>query len=296
MTRRMPPLSALRAFEAAARLGGAKQAAQELSVTPAAISHQIRRLEDDLGQALFVRRPRQLRVTPLGQELQRELGEAFGAIADAVRRARAPDRRSLTLSVTPAVASRWLVPHLALLRQSCPDLDLRLHVSHEPVSLDGVEADAAIRYGNGRWPGLTATKLFENVFAPVCSPALALRDPQALSNVPLLHFAPPGSVSAPVDWPAWQRAARIPGLDAGAGSVFSDETHVISAALAGQGVGLMSLSLVADELRAGSLVQPFGPTLPALPFHLVYADSRKDDCWLDTLRNWILGLPPLAAP
>ncbi|MDH5823660.1 LysR substrate-binding domain-containing protein [Luteimonas sp. RD2P54] len=293
---RLPSLSALRAFEATARLGSAKRAAMELSVTPAAISHQLRQLEAELGQPLFVRRPRQLLVTPQGRELQRALTGAFAAIVAAADRVRAPQRRSLTLSATPAVASRWLVPRLPQLREACPGLDLRIHVSHEPVALDGVEADLAIRYGGGQWPGLRASKLFDNVFAPVCSPRLQLRDPGQLSRQTLLHFAPPGARSAPVDWTAWQRRARVPGLDPGKGPVFSDETHAISAALAGQGVALMSLALVADELRAGSLMRPFGPELQAEPFHLVHPEDEGGDCWMATLREWILNLPPLALP
>lgn len=290
MSRRLPSLSALRAFEAAARLGSAKRAANELSVTPAAISHQIRHLEEELRLALFVRRPRQLLLTAQGQELQRGLTDAFGAMAVAVERVRAPQRRSLTLSTTPAVAARWLVPRLPELREACPGLDLRIHVSHEPVALDGVEADLAIRYGSGHWPGLQAYELFDNVFAPVCSPRLALHEAHELSSHTLLHFAPPGARSAPIDWPAWQRRAQVSGLDTDAGPVFSDETHTISAALAGQGVALMSLALVADELRAGSLVQPFGPQMPAEPFHLVHPEQQAPDCWLTTLRDWILSL------
>lgn len=296
MSRRLPSLYALRAFEAVVRLGSAKRAAEELSVTPAAISHQLRQLEDGIGQALLVRRPRQLLPTPQGQELQRALGDAFATITTAVDRVRTPQRRSLTLSATPAVASRWLLPRLPTLREACPDLDLRIHVSHEPVALDGVEADAAIRYGSGRWPGLVSCKLFDNVFAPVCSPMLGLREPRELSRHTLLHFAPPRGRSAPVDWVVWQRRARVAGLDAAAGPVFSDETHAMSAALAGQGVALMSLALVADELQAGSLVHPFGPELQAEPFHLVYPDERHEDCWFGSLREWVLGLPPLTLP
>jgi LysR family glycine cleavage system transcriptional activator len=296
MGRRLPSLSALRAFEAAARLGSAKDAAAELSVTPAAISHQIRQLEEELGQPLFVRRPRQLLSTAHGRELQRALTEAFGSMAAAVERVRTPQRRSLTLSATPAVASRWLVPRLPQLREACPGLDLRIHVSHEPVALDGIEADVAIRYGSGRWPGLTAYPLFDNVFAPVCSPMLGLRDPGELPRCTLLHFAPPGARSAPVDWPAWQLRANVPALDASVGPVFSDETHAISAALAGHGIALMSLALVADELHVGSLVRPFGPELQAEPFHLVHPEERRDDCWLATLRDWVLNLPPLTHP
>ena len=193
----MPSLSSLRAFEAVARLGSAKRAAEELSVTPAAISHQVRQLEDTLELELFVRRPRRLLITPPGAELQRALTDAFVSIAEAVERVRTPQRRSLTLSATPAVASRWLVPRLPRLREACADLDLRIHVSHEPTALDGIEADAAVRYGHGRWPGLVSYKLFDNVFAPVCSPLLKLEDPRELPRHTLLHFAPPGARNAP---------------------------------------------------------------------------------------------------
>lgn len=296
MSRRLPPLSALRAFESAARLSSAKQAAAELSVTPAAISHQVRQLEDQLGVALFVRRPRQLVLTAQGRELCETLSSAFGAMAATVERLRAPQRRHLTLSTTPAVASRWLVPRLARLKQASPGLDLRIHVSHEPVALDGVTADLAIRYGSGQWPGLVSVKLFDNVFAPVCSPLLKLRHRHDLARHTLLHFQPPGSISAPVDWAAWQARARVVGLAVGAGLQFSDETHAISATLGGHGVALMSLALVADELESGSLVQPFGPTLPAASFHVVYPESRRDDAGLIAVRDWVLGLPLLARP
>ena len=185
------------------------------------------------------------------------------------------------------MASRWLLPRLPELHEARSGLDLRIHVSHEPV---------AIRYGSGHWPGLLAYKLFDNVFAPVCSPMLGLHAPGELPAHTLLHFAPPRGRSAPVDWPAWQRRARVAGLDAGAGPVFSDETHAASAALAGQGVALMSLALVADELRAGSLVHPFGPELQAEPFHLVYSEERHEDCWFAALREWVLDLPPLESP
>jgi len=290
MSRRLPSLSALRAFEAAARLGSAKDAAAELSVTPTAISHQIRNLETQLGFALFVRRPRQLDPTSEGRALQRTLAEAFGDIAATVERLRAPTRRALTLSATPAIASRWLVPRMYLLTDACPDIDLHLHVSHAPVALDGSGADLAIRYGSGQWPGLVAHRLFDNAFAPVCSPKLRLKRAADLHAHTLLHFAPAGSISAPVDWPRWHRLAGLPEDGAAAGPVFSDETHVITAALGGQGVALMSLPLVREELAGGALVQPFGPAMDAAAFHLVYPERRADDPWVTEVRDWILGL------
>ena len=228
----LPSLSALRAFEAAARHESAKQAAEELNVTATAISHQIRSLEESLGVALFLRKPRQLELTAQGRELQQTLETAFDSISATVDRLSAgPCRQAITLSTTPAIAVRWLVPWVCLL--------------HEPVALDGVTADIAIRYGDGRWPGLVAEKLIDNTFVPICSPLLGLRDAADLPNHPLIHFHARGAASAPIHWAAWQKLAKVPGLDVSAGLVFSDETHAISAAIGAQGRAAPVVSAVA---------------------------------------------------
>lgn len=290
----LPPLASLRAFEAAARHCSAKLAANELSVTPTAISHQVRQLEESLGVALFIRQPRQLVLTPQGRELQAVLSESFGAMAHAVARLRAPPaRQAITLSATPAVAARWLLPRVSTLRALHPKLDLRIHASHDAVALDGVTADIAIRYGRGQWPGMVAEKLFDNVFAPACSPTLKLRRRADLTRHTLLHFSAPHSKSPPGTWFEWQQQAQVPGLDVSAGPVFSDETHTVSAALQGQGVALMSLALIADELRAGNLVQPFGPELPGLPFFLVCQEGRRSEPAVAAVFEWVRGLQPL---
>lgn len=290
--RRLPSLSALRAFEAAARHQSAKLAAGELSVTPTAISHQLRQLEASLGVALFLRRPRRLELTAQGRELKGVLQNAFDSIDEAVTRLRAaPLRQAVTLSTTPAVAVRWLLPWVCLLRDRHPQLDLRLHASHETVPMDGVTADMGIRYGDGHWPGLVAEKLFDNVFVPACSPDLNLHAPADLARHTLIHFEPPPVASLPKDWAAWQQLAQVPGLDTGPGLRFSDETHAISAALGGQGVALMSRQLIADELESGRLVQPFGPEMEGKPFHLVYPESRRDDPAIIAVRDWVLTLP-----
>ncbi|MDR5905580.1 transcriptional regulator GcvA [Franzmannia qiaohouensis] len=287
MPRRLPPLSALRAFEAAARHLSAKRAAEELSVTPTAISHQIRQLEENLGVALFVRRPRQLILTAQGQALLGVLSDSFDAIAETVTKLRRPPaRQAVTLSTTPAVAARWLLPWVCLLRDAHPQIDLSIQVSHQAVDLDGIVADMAIRYGEGHWPGLAAEKLFDNVFIPACSPALNLREPSELVRHTLLHFSSP----APLDWAAWQRQVQVPGLDVSAGLMFSDETHGISAALDGQGIALMSRHLIAEELRSGRLVQPFGPEITVSPFHLVYPPERLEEPAIAAVREWIVGL------
>ncbi|MDI1273278.1 LysR substrate-binding domain-containing protein [Polaromonas sp.] len=292
--RDLPPLSALRAFEAAARHRSAKRAADELSVTPTAISHQLRSLEDWLAVPLFIRKPRQLELTAAGRELLGEIGSAFDVMTGAVARLRAVSRRRhVTLSTTPAVASRWLLPHVGRLREQHPELDLHIHVTHEPVPLDGHSADIAIRYGSGRWPGLVAHKLFDNHFVPACSPALKLKRAQDLPRHGLLHFLSCHARSAPIGWAEWQKLAQVRGLDPCVGPVFSDETHTVSAALAGQGVALMSRALIADELRQGSLVCPFGPELVGEPFHLVYPEAQRNHAAIGAVRQWVLQLLPL---
>lgn len=289
--RRLPSLSALRAFEAAARHQSAKLAAGELSVTPTAISHQLRQLEASLGVSLFVRKPRRLELTAAGRELRAVLQSAFDSIEDAVSRLRAaPLRQAVTLSTTPAVAVRWLLPWVCMLRDHHPQLDLRLHATHETVPMDGVTADMGIRYGDGHWPGLVAEKLFENVFVPTCSPQLGLREPTDLIGQTLIHFEPQQVTRFPMGWAEWQRLAQVTGLETGAGLRFSDETHAISAALDGQGVALMSRHLIADELERGRLVQPFGPDLDGKPFYLVYPESRRDDPPIRAVRDWVLAL------
>lgn len=291
-TRRLPSLSALRAFEAAARHESAKQAASELSVTATAISHQIRGLEEALGLALFVRKPRQLQLTAEGRELQQVLEKAFDSISDTIGRLRTlPTRRPVTLSTTPVVAARWLLPWIYLLRESHPDIDLRLHASHDPVTLDGVTVDLAVRHGSGRWPGLVAEKLFDTSMIPVCSPHLGLNCAQDLPNHTLIHFLLQGIPSTPMDWVGWQKVAQVPGLDVTAGLAFSDESHAISAAIAGQGVALMTRQLIEDELAEGRLVQPFGPELEDRPFFLVYPQSRRNDPVVLAIRDWVMKLP-----
>lgn len=295
--RRLPSLAALRAFEAAARHLSAKRAAEELSVSATAISHQVRQLEETLGVTLFVRKPRQLLLTREGEALQPVLSEALDNMAAAVARLRAPAaRQAITLSATPAVAMRWLLPWVCVLREQHPTLDLSIHATHEPVSLDGVTTDMAIRYGSGHWPSLQAEKLFDNVFVPVCSPALGVKGYEDLARVPLIHFAPRNGQSAPAGWGEWLRLshddlpATLAQIDSSAGLAFSDETHVIAAALGGQGVALMSQALVADELASGRLVQPFGPEVRGEAFYLVYPERRAEDASIQAIRGWVMWL------
>ena len=286
--RKLPPLSALRAFEAAARHLSFKRAAAELGVTPTAISHQVRLLEETLGVRLFERRTRQVVTTATGQRLYPVLRDGFDSFARAVEAiAAAPPRRTLTLSATRAFTARWLVPRVAALQEAFPGLDLRLHASDEPADLHAGAADVAIRYGRGPYPGLVAEPLFATRFAPVCSPRLGLLRPQQLRRTPLLHFEWRLREADTPTWRRWLERAGVSGVDPERGTRFSDEGHALQAALAGHGVALMSLLLVAEDLESGTLVQPFGPVLEGHPYHLVYPEAAQARAEVHALGRWL---------
>lgn len=295
MTRRLPPLAALRAFEAAARHLSFRLAAEELSVTPTAVSHQIRQLESLLGIALFERQARSVVLTPEGRLLFPALREGFDLMTAALAPLMGPKRRRiLTVSATPAFVARLLVPRLAEFQAAHPELDLRLHASTQPVDFATQQIDAAIRYGQGPYRGLRHEPLLRTGFAPMCSPALKLRKPADLARHPLLHFQWQPTFREPPDWTAWRRAAGLRNLDVGRGITFTDETHAIDAAIAGQGVGLLNTALVADALARGTLVMPFGPTLEGLHYQLVYPPAAEGDSALAALREWLHGIEPSA--
>ncbi|KRA81895.1 LysR family transcriptional regulator [Lysobacter sp. Root667] len=288
--RRLPPLGALRAFEAAARLASFKRAADELAVTPTAISHQIRLLEDQLGVRLFERRTRQVALTADAAQLYPVLREGFDAFAAAVaaiaaRRA----RRAITLSATVSFTAKWLVPRVAAFRAAYPDFDLRLHASDDPVDLHAGVADAAIRYGHGPYPGLICLPLIDDVFAPVCSPRLGVRVPADLRSQPLLHVEWRHPAARTPSWRGWCERADLRGVEVDAGLRYTDDSHAIQAAIAGQGVALLSLALVADDLASGLLVQPFGPSLEGYRHNLVYPDGGPPGAEVAALRDWLLA-------
>lgn len=288
--RKLPPLSALRAFEAAARRMSFKDAAGELNVTPTAISHQVRLLEEFLDTKLFERQTRQVRLTAGGRML-------FPAVCDgldnmeravlAVRRAR--NTPVATLSSTVAFMAKRLAPRAGAFRTAHPDWTLRLDASNEIADLDG-ETDAAIRYGMGHYPGLIVEPLFRDRFAPVCSPHLALSTVEELKNAHLVHFAwgngARDSRYAPL-WRDWFERAGLTGIDADAGLSFTDEIHAVQATIAGQGVGLLSLTLVAEELASGALVQPFALSLESFRYDLVYSARAAERPATMLLKQWI---------
>jgi LysR family glycine cleavage system transcriptional activator len=261
-------------------------------VTPSAISHQVRALEDTLGQPLFRRLTRQLALTPAGQRLFDDLRAGFDALEAGIERLRKPAAlQAVTLTTNTAFAARWVLPRMAGFRKACPGIELRLHASDTLVDLARGDADIAVRSGSGHWPGLAVSELMAEQYAPLCSPMLGLKRASDLPKHQLIHADWQPGASAPATWPRWFREAgfappRGRAMKA-AGLSFSDETHAILAALAGHGVALLSLTLAAEELRSGALVQPFGPTLDTGSYFLAVASGREDEPAIRSVWKWI---------
>ncbi|ATU91663.1 LysR substrate-binding domain-containing protein [Phyllobacterium zundukense] len=296
----IPPLTALRAFEATARLSSFKAAAAELFVTPTAISHQIRQLEEYLGVRVLDRTPRNVSLTPKGKELYEATVSGFGEIRRSVARLREVENsKALTLSATTAFLSHWLVPRLAEIRRILPELDLHLHASETIVKLHPGEIDMAIRYGKGPFAGVEATPLKIDTFAPVCSPRLDITDLEDIRRVELIHV---DGRTAPLplpDWPRWCSEAAISGVNTTVGLRFSNSMHAMQAAIAGQGVAIVSLVLATDALASGLLVQPFRQTLSGDIYHFACAPGIGTRTDIETLREWFrqeLNVPPLLGP
>lgn len=271
--RRLPPLSQLRAFEAAARHRSFKLAAQELSVTAAAISHQIRQLEAGLGQPLFERHTRRVELTAIARSLYPVLRESFDAIAEAFAALEPARAQAVTLAVTPAFASHWLLPRLPQFQQRHPHLELRILASPSTVDLNAGGADLAVRYGGSTEAGLESLELAADRFLPVASPRLKLRTPADLAAHRLIHFDWHRPAADRPTWPRWLKQAGLRHADARGGLRFSEESHAIQAAIAGQGVALLSRTLVEDDIARGMLVAPFGPELDAPAWRLL---RRRD--------------------
>jgi LysR family glycine cleavage system transcriptional activator len=290
VSRRLPPLAALRAFEAAARHLSFKLAAAELGVTPTAVSHQIRQLEAMLELALFERQTRKVVLTAAGAALYPTLRQAFDAMAETLAGlCEKPARQVATLSATVAFTARLLVPRAAGFPARHAGWDLRLHASDDAVDLGAGAADAAIRYGPGRYPGLVSIPLLGDHFAPVCSPHLGIRRVSDLKRTPLIHFewGPHASKVSVPSWRGWCAVSGARGIDPDSGITFNDENSAIQAAIAGQGVALLSVALVAAELESGALVQPFGPVLKGLRYDLVYLVGAEKRPAVVALRDWV---------
>jgi len=278
--RRLPPLNALRAFEAAARHLNFSRAADELSVTPGAVSQQIQNLEDYVGVALFKRTPKGLLLTDPAQIALPALREAFDRLAEAASMLTAAvDGRRLTVSVAPSFAAKWLVPRLGQFETLHPQVDVWISAGMELVDFNNGEIDIAIRYGAGRYPGLEVVRLMQETVIPVVSPALLetqpLNDPADLSGHILLHDGSPDADESCPDWTMWLAARGVRGVDGTRGPRFNQSSLVIEAAVGGRGVALAKRALAQADLDAGRLVSPFQITTAVdFAYYLVHPKPK----------------------
>ncbi|MFZ3003251.1 MAG: LysR substrate-binding domain-containing protein [Undibacterium umbellatum] len=286
--RRLPSLSALRAFEAAARHGSFKQAANELAVTPTAISHQIRLLEEYTGLCLFERQVRKVILTDAGVELYPVLRDGFNAFEAVLQQLGKPlARRRVIISTTNAFMARWLAPRVTGFQKLHPEIDLELHASDQAVDLGADVADVAIRYGRGPYPGMVVEELFTDCFAPVSSPQLGPIGLADMNQLSLIDFKWTHEHPLNPTWKNWFAAAGLPWKARQGQLLFSDEGHAIQATLAGQGIALLSLELVADDIAAGRLTQPFGPSIPGHTYHLVRSAGHVPAPHVDSALAWL---------
>lgn len=289
MERRLPPLNALHAFEAAARHQSFSRAARELHVTHAAVSHQIRALEDWLGVPLFERTARSVRLNERGRAYLPLVRGIFDQLhAGTATLLRAARNESLVVTAPHAFAVRWLAPRLGRLWSTHPDLDLRLKEISWVDEVDFTGSDAAVRIGEGNWPGLEAVRLMPGTLTPMCSPQLVAGSPPIEHAADLLRFKLL-HLHDPDRWRQWFRRAGIDGANVDQGAVLDDANFIYSAALAGQGIGLLHTALTRKELAAGLLVRPFeiGPQ-DDLGYYLVYPHGSASDHRIARFRDWLL--------
>ena len=281
MGRSLPPLNSLRAFEVAARHMSISRAASELHVTPAAISHQIRLLEDHVGLPLFVRNGRGLALTDAGNAGLRELREGFSRLSAAMDAIDSLGEAGvLSVSVAPSFASKWLLPRLELFQSAHPEIDVHVSASMQLSDFmkDGI--DLAIRYGAGRYSDLSVERLLTESVVPVCSPEYLMQHgpfyvPSDLTEATLLHDDSPDNDPSCPNWEMWLSAAGAPNIDSARGPRFNQSSLVIEAAALGRGVALAKTALAARDLRQGRLVQPFSSAVKVDFAYYVVAPRAK---------------------
>lgn len=285
------PLNALRTFEAAARHQSFLKAADELAVTPGAVSRQIKALETELGLRLFERFNRAVRLTPAGERLAEGVGRGLEAMQAAVAEAQGARAGPLTVSVMHSLAARWLVPRVHDFQQRYPDTQVMIAASDLPADLVRDRIDIAIRYGAGPYPGYAVTPLITTKMFPVCSPRLletqSLKEPRDLAHALLL--ADVNVTPIETTWRHWLEAAGVPEIDATRGLQFSNTYLAIEAALAGRGVALAQEAMVVDELAAGRLVRLFDLAISGALNHWILTLPEKAELpAIRRFRTWLL--------
>lgn len=288
----------MRTLEAAARHLNFTRAADELGLTPAAVSHQIKEIEDQLGLVLFTRTSRTIRLTEAGTVLFEASTDALDLLGRAVSRAQKLTRGTALLKVTldAQFASKWLMRRVDDFRKHHPNIELRFDIAYEVRDFELDDIDVGIRFGAGKYPGLRAHRLFDNILIPVCSPSLLtsgppLREPRDLFNHTLAHIEWSRQGVTWPNWRMWMAAAGVHDFDDSRTVVFGNSTDAVQAALDGNAVALADFAMVANDLSQGRLVQPFELGLrvaPEFAYFLVYPESAGDDPRIVAFREWIL--------
>ena len=299
MNRQMPGTRALTTFEAAARHLNFTRAADEVGLTPAAVSYQIKEIEDQLGIVLFHRTSRTIRLTPAGRLLFEAATDALETLRQALGKARKLSRGEQMLRVTadPVFGGKWLLPRVENFRKANPDIELRFDVSSRLRDFEVDDVDVGVRFGLGKYPGLTTVRLFDNMIVPVCSPTLLrtarpLQKPADLAHHTLahIHWSQPGLVWP--NWSMWMAAAGVDDFDDSRCVVFYESSQVIQAALAGSAVGLVDFAMVAQDLSEGRLVRPFELGIkvpPEFGYFLVYPEASAADPRIVAFHEWIVA-------
>ncbi|WYL54165.1 transcriptional regulator GcvA [Aminobacter sp. P9b] len=298
MMRFVPGTRALRTLEAAGRHLNFTRAADELGLTPAAVSHQIKEIEDQLGVVLFTRTSRSIRLTEAGAALCDASADALDTLNRAVSRARKLTRGTALLKVTldAQFASKWLMRRVDGFRKLHPDIELRFDISYDVRDFDLDDVDVGIRFGTGKYPGLVADRLFDNMIIPVCSPALLasgppLRVPRDLFNHTLVHIEWSQQGVTWPNWRMWMAAAGVDDFDDSRSIVFTTSSDAVQAAIDGSVVALADFAMVANDLSEGRLVRPFDLGIRVsreFAYFLVYPKGVADDPRIAAFRQWIL--------
>jgi LysR family glycine cleavage system transcriptional activator len=291
MSRRLPPLNALKAFEAAARHLSFTKAAEELFVTQAAVSHQIKILEEHLGLKLFLRKNRSLLLTEEGQGYFLDIKEIFSQLIDSTEKLLARGAKgSITVSLTPSFAIQWLVPRLSQFNELHPEIDVRIKAQdHDENSLTD-DVDVAIYYGRGHWSGVQTHKLHTEYLVPLCSPLLLngprpLDQPSDLEHHTLLHDMTRRA------WKAWTKTAGVRNVQVNQGPIFSHSSMVLQAAVHGQGVALGNSVLAKPDIDAGRLIVPFNHSLESKnAYYLVLREAQSELGKIVSFKNWMLSM------
>lgn len=290
MTRRLPAFAALRAFEAAAQEFSFRRAAEKLSLTESAVSHQIKRLEADLGVQLFRRLNRGLELTREGQTYLKPVRDALDQLAEAtvqVRQRR--DEGPLTVSLMGSFAVHWLIPRLRAFQDAHPTIEVRLVTSCELVNFAEEDVDAAIRYGCGEWPGLRADRIIAERFFPVCSPSLATDGPPLAQPADLAKHSLLQNAGEPDAWRMWLHTAGLDDVNPYAGPTFDTLALITRAAMEGMGVAIGYRPLVDEDLESGRLLAPFDMTLTSgYAYYFVCPTVKAEQPKIVAFRNWLV--------